>query len=519
MGPVGSIPMRSRHPFPHLAAGSRAAPSYTPIVLSLTLLAALVLPQAPAGPAPAAAPPAPVVTVQLQGPLDASWASILRRAELAVREQGARGFVLVLDTPGGEVELMKRLGDQLDAIADSAETLCLVDRRALSAGSYLAMGCDQIWMVPAATIGAATPISIGPAGVPIELDEDIKEKNLSYFRAEFRAWAEQHGRDPGLAEAFVDNRIELQRVSVRGEPRIVNREEYDELLAQGERPSFLEMVCPAGELLALTTQEALELGFCDGVAEDLDTLLAARGWGDAPRVVVAANWSERLVQGIGSWSWLLLLAAAFFIVISMQMPGLGAPEAAALVCVLVFLFHGYLVGLAEWTEFLFVLAGLALLAVELLLTPGLLVPGIAGGLLLLVGLVLAMQDFVLPTGAIESLVLRDNLLRVLLLVLAAPLLGMTVVRRLLRTRAASFLATAPSADFAGSVGGGAHASVATGARGRCLTSLRPAGRVEVEGEPYDAVSEGGFLEAGRAVRVTGRRGASLVVAPEAEAPA
>ncbi len=488
------------------------------------MLAGLLVAQdpVPADPAPEAEA-APVVLVRLEGALEESWASILRRAAEKASATGASGVLLELDTPGGAVELMKRLGDRLDAMGRDRRLVCLIDRQALSAGAYLAMSCEEIWMVPTATIGAAMPISVGPAGLPLQLDEDVEEKMLSALRAEFRGWAEQHGRNPAVAEAFVDNEVELQRVSVRGEVRIVSGEQYDQLLQNGEQPSFLEMICASGELLALTSEEALELGFCDGIAVDRDGLLDSLGWAGLELVTVEANWSERLVSGLGSWSWLLMLAAAFFIVISFQMPGLGAPEAAAAVCVTLFLFHGYLAGLAEWTEILLVVGGLVLIAAEIFVLPGTLVLGITGGLMLLGGLVLAMQEFVIPEGAIEVGMFQDNLLRLLLLMLVAPIAGMFLVRRFARTRVGAFMTNEPSADFAGSVagsaGGAPPAAVADGARGRCLTPLRPSGRVEIDGEPYDALSQGDFLSAGQAVRVLGRHGISLLVAPDEEPPA
>ena len=201
----------------------------------------------------------------------------------------------------------------------------------------------------------------------------------------------------------------------------------------------------------------------------------------------------------------------------------GAPEAAAAVCVTLFLFHGYLAGLAEWTEILLVVGGLVLIAAEIFVLPGTLVLGITGGLMLLGGLVLAMQEFVIPEGAIEVGMFQDNLLRLLLLMLVAPIAGMFLVRRFARTRVGAFMTNEPSADFAGSVagsaGGAPPAAVADGARGRCLTPLRPSGRVEIDGEPYDALSQGDFLSAGQAVRVLGRHGISLLVAPDEEPPA
>ena len=50
-----------------------------------------------------------------------------------------------------------------------------------------------------------------------------------------------------------------------------------------------------------------------------------------------------------------------------------------------------------------------------------------------------------------------------------------------------------------------------GTRGVTRTALRPVGRVEIAGDTHEALAEGGFIESGRAVQVTGREGGSLRV--------
>ncbi len=492
------------------------------MLFASVLLAWQAIPALDAAPAPvsvAASDPS-VVIVRLEGPLDEAWASILRRAEEEVRVSQAGTFVLSLDSPGGEIELMKRLGDRLDSIGDLATTICFVNRRALSAGAWMAMSCSQIYLAPTASLGAAMPITVGPGGIMPELDDDVREKMNSAFRAEFRSWAEAHQRDGRVAEAFVDRDVELKRVSVGGTVRLVNGREHHDLVEQGKNPRFLETVCGEGELLTLTTELARELGFCEGVSQDLDGVLLALGLGNAPQVRVEATWSESLVLILGRWSWLLMLASAFFLVVSFNMPGLGAPEVAAALTMAVYLFHGWLVGLAEWTEVLFIVAGFLLVMVELFLTPGTLIAGAFGALLLLAGLLLSMQNFVLPTGLIEENAFRHNVLVLLATLLGAPLLGAFVMRRLVNTRFGSFLAVAPRSGGGGSVVTVTPQASAetdlTGSLGQCRTPLRPAGTVLVEGVPYDAVSTGDFLEAGTQVRVLGRQGPSLLVQSQEE---
>lgn len=58
-----------------------------------------------------------------------------------------------------------------------------------------------------------------------------------------------------------------------------------------------------------------------------------------------------------------------------------------------------------------------------------------------------------------------------------------------------------------------------GRRGRSLGDLMPWGRVEIEGDSFEAFSDGGPLTAGIAVEVTGVQGRSLVVRQAVAAPA
>ena len=52
---------------------------------------------------------------------------------------------------------------------------------------------------------------------------------------------------------------------------------------------------------------------------------------------------------------------------------------------------------------------------------------------------------------------------------------------------------------------------AQGAEGIAASTLRPSGRVTIDGAPFDAVSSQGFIDAGTKVRVTGHQGESIVV--------
>jgi membrane-bound serine protease (ClpP class) len=57
----------------------------------------------------------------------------------------------------------------------------------------------------------------------------------------------------------------------------------------------------------------------------------------------------------------------------------------------------------------------------------------------------------------------------------------------------------------------ASALPANGATGTARTALRPVGRVTIAEQPFEAIAEDGFVEAGEPVQVVGREGGALRV--------
>ena len=79
-------------------------------------------------------------------------------------------------------------------------------------------------------------------------------------------------------------------------------------------------------------------------------------------------------------------------------------------CFLLYFWIAYLGGTAGWLEVLLFLAGVVCLMLEVFVLPGVAVFGLAGGLLVIVSLVLASQTFVLPRNAYQVAQLRNSLL-------------------------------------------------------------------------------------------------------------
>lgn len=477
---------------------------------------------APAGQA------ARVVVVPISGPIDVGTQSLVHRA-LRTARPGRDTLVVELDTPGGAVDRMWQIGRAIDrASQDGLETIAWVNREATSAGSFVAMSCDRLYMVRSGNIGSATPIIGSPLGTVTEIPEgDLREKAYSKMRSDFRAWAEAHGYPPALAEAMVDRDVEVVKVYEQGVgERIVTDTELQDLRERNpDGFTRIATLVRRGDLLNLTAEEAVELGFADGIRDTLDELLDKEGLRGQEVVAIENTRSEELASLLDSVKWLLLILALVLAYIEIKVPGFGLPGIAAILCFAVFLFGHWLVGLADVPHLVAVGAGLVLVAVELFVMPGALWPGVLGAFLVVGGLVMATvgppSDLAYPLGRRFFV---DESFRMVVAGLLAVLAGGIVTRVLPRTPVGKLLILRPAGDpFAAAVPEAESAAEAArpraGDRGLARTDLRPVGKVALEREPgrdREARAAGVAIDAGARVRVVEVVGGRLVVEAEEE---
>jgi membrane-bound ClpP family serine protease len=142
-------------------------------------------------------------------------------------------------------------------------------------------------------------------------------------------------------------------------------------------------------------------------------------------------------------------------------------------------------------------AGILLLAVEVLVPGGVL--GVAGGIFLLVGVILAFEGFGASGGALAS---------GLALLAGATALYLELIL-LPRSRLAKKLSLSATVD------GRSQPPLATasvvGRRGRAVTTLAPSGFVEVDGRRYEAFARDGHVRAGTSLEVIGLDSFRLIV--------
>ncbi len=158
------------------------------------------------GPGPASAQQETVHRVLVSGVIELGLAPFVARAIREAEEAGAPAIILELETPGGRVDAAQQI---VKAISHATiPVYAYVNAHAWSAGAMIALAADSIYMGPVSSIGAATPVDGAGVKAP--------EKIVSALRGEFRALAEARGLDPRLAEAIVDESVEVDGVIEEG---------------------------------------------------------------------------------------------------------------------------------------------------------------------------------------------------------------------------------------------------------------------------------------------------------------
>jgi len=380
---------------------------------------------------------------------------------------------------------MNTYGGLLDA-ADSIRTAVLnhpipvvvfIDNNAASAGALISIACDSIYMRKGGNIGAATVVN--------QEAEALPDKYQSYMRSMMRSTAEATGRDPQIAEAMVDPRV------------------------------YIEGVNDSGKVLTLTASEAIPLGYCNALAEDINEVLGLYGAKEYNLIRFEPSWTDRLIGWLihPAVSGVLILIMLGGLYYELQQPGIGFPLALAVAAAVLYFAPLYLEGLAANWEILVSILGLALLAVELFLLPGFGVAGIAGITLLVFGLFTSMlRNDGLDFSGVSGIAIASSL-AIVMTGMAGALLLFLLASRIL-SDSPLFKKLVLQTEMSSTEG---YRSVSTlppaGSCGITATLLRPSGKVRIGDELYSASSESGFLESGTEIEVVSVIGGTLVVRP------
>lgn len=450
-----------------------------------------------------------VYVIPVSGDVEPAMSAYIKRALAESAADGKALIVLEMSTFGGRVDAALDIVETM-LQAEPRKTVAFVTDKAISAGALIALSCNTLVMRPNSTIGDCAPITFANEGPKM-----LGEKFQSPLRAKFRTLARRNGYPATLAESMVTADMEVFELRQAGTVRYLEAKDYEELSdAEKKAITSKKTVVAKGELLTMDDAEALKLGFSSMTAGSIEEMLAAMGLVDYRLHRVEESWSESMGRLIVKLSPVLLMIGLAALYLEMKAPGFGLPGITGIICLGLVFFNQHLIGLADYTELIFIMLGLVLLALEVFVLPGFGIAGMSGILAICIGMILSFQDFVVPDPNLpwQQDILLANVTLVLGSFVVAFLAALFFLRfvfpRLGRLVEGPYLATDLAASHADSY---EAQGIRVGDRGTAHTLLRPSGKVHFGDETIDVVTEGEFIEKGTPVQVSRVRGNTIVV--------
>jgi len=413
----------------------------------------------------AAAPPAPVAVLSLEGPIGPATADYVERGLRQAREAGAQAVVLRLDTPGG---LDASMRDIVQAIlAAPLPVVAYVappGARAASAGTYILYAAHVAAMAPGTNLGAATPVALG-GGRREEGPSAAERKAVNDAVAYIRSLARLRGRNADWAERAVREAASLEA-------------------AEALRAGVVELLAgDLGELLQALDGRRVSAGAGE-------TVLRTAG---APVLELPPDWRTRLLAVLTdpNVAYVLMLIGLYGLIYEFANPGLVAPGVVGAISLLLALF-AFQVLPVNYAGVALILLGVALMVAEAVV-PSFGALGLGGVVAFVIGSVILMDTEAPGFGLSLPLIGTMTLLSAAFLVLVA---GMA-----LKARRRPVVSGREALE---------------GAEGEAVEAFRPGphgweGRVRVQGELWEARCPQP-LRRGDRVAVRGREGLVLRVA-------
>lgn len=351
-----------------------------------------------------------------------------------------------------------------------------IDNNAASAGALISIACNRIYMRKSANIGAATVVNQSAEAMP--------DKYQSYMRATMRATAEARGRDPRIAEAMVDQDI------------------------------FIENVSDSGKVLTFTATEALKNGYCDGIFENMDDVIKDYGISNYKTEEMNITAVDKIIDFLISplIHGLLIMIIIGGIYFELQSPGIGFPSAAALIAAVLYFMPLYIEGFAANWEILVFIVGIGLLMVEIFVIPGFGIAGISGILLIIIGLMFSMLNNVnFDFSTVPFNEIATSFLTVVLAILLSLVMIYFIAKTVFGTSEFSLALQTTQQHDEGFIATTFDMNKMIGKEGIASTILRPAGKVEIDDDLYDAVAKNSYIEKGTKIKVIKSVNTQLIV--------
>lgn len=451
------------------------------------------------------------VVIRLQGEINPWQKGYFDRALAKAKKAGADLIVLEIDSPGGYLHNSQEMAETLRDVS-WARTVAYVPREALSGAALISLGCDEIILHPTARLG-----DIGVIFLDVDfLFKYAPEKIRSPVAEELRILAAAKKRPPALAEAMVDMDLEVYRMvnEQTGEVTFMSQmERQSRPNAEDWEVKELVPESQKGRFLTVSGTRAVELQLASATVDNesqlRDRFPSEREW----RRYHPDN-VDKTIYVLNIW-WvtaLLFLVGMLGLFYEFSAPGTCLGGLIAVLCFALFYWSRFQTGTAGWLEVMLFIAGVLFLGAELFVLPGFGVAGVTGMVLMVLSLVLACQNYLIPetteqwvsTATSAGMVLGSGFLLCVMGAIAITWFGsIPGFNRLVLAPPTAAI------DDAKLVKAGLPVHI--GQIGRAESPLVPAGRARFGDQYVDVISDGGLIAKGAAVRVLEAEPGHIVV--------